>query len=72
MTRPLPGRQRSGQAAARLGLVFNDHDDGGMRRQMVTLGNIGLLARFVGMLTDSRCLPAPRILPPHPVRWSAG
>ena len=32
---------------------FNDHIEG-MRRQMVSLGNLGLLSRFVGMLTDSR------------------
>ncbi len=32
---------------------FNDHIDG-MAAQMKTLGNLGLLSRFVGMLTDSR------------------
>lgn len=32
---------------------FNDHKDG-MARQMTALANIGLLGRFVGMLTDSR------------------
>jgi glucuronate isomerase len=32
---------------------FNDHIDG-MTRQVRTLANIGLLSRFVGMLTDSR------------------
>lgn len=32
---------------------FNDHIEG-MRRQMISLGNLGLLSRFVGMLTDSR------------------
>jgi len=32
---------------------FTDHKDG-MEEQMKTLGNIGLLSRFVGMLTDSR------------------
>ncbi len=32
---------------------FTDHRDG-MEEQMKTLGNIGLLSRFVGMLTDSR------------------
>lgn len=32
---------------------FNDHIDG-MTQQMKTLGNLGLLSRFVGMLTDSR------------------
>jgi glucuronate isomerase len=32
---------------------FNDHIEG-MRRQMTVLANIGLLSRFVGMLTDSR------------------
>lgn len=32
---------------------FNDHIDG-MTAQLRTLGNLGLLSRFVGMLTDSR------------------
>jgi glucuronate isomerase len=32
---------------------FNDQIDG-MRRQMEALSNIGLISRFVGMLTDSR------------------
>lgn len=32
---------------------FNDQKDG-MQRQMVQLANLGLLSRFVGMLTDSR------------------
>ncbi len=32
---------------------FNDQKDG-MLRQLTTLANIGLLSRFVGMLTDSR------------------
>ncbi|MGA8941556.1 MAG: glucuronate isomerase [Thermoactinomyces sp.] len=32
---------------------FNDHIDG-MTAQMKTLGNLGLLSRFIGMLTDSR------------------
>lgn len=32
---------------------FNDHKDG-MRRQMTSLANLGMLAHFVGMLTDSR------------------
>jgi glucuronate isomerase len=32
---------------------FNDHIEG-MTRQMTSLANIGLLSRFVGMLTDSR------------------
>jgi len=32
---------------------FNDHIDG-MRLQIRALGNLGLLSRFVGMLTDSR------------------
>lgn len=32
---------------------FNDHIDG-MRYQLKTLGNIGLLSTFIGMLTDSR------------------
>jgi glucuronate isomerase len=32
---------------------FADHKDG-MEEQMKILGNIGLLPRFIGMLTDSR------------------
>ncbi|WP_028389894.1 glucuronate isomerase [Bacillus cihuensis] len=32
---------------------FNDHKDG-MMDQMKTLANVGLLSRFLGMLTDSR------------------
>ncbi|HEY8499110.1 MAG TPA: glucuronate isomerase [Clostridia bacterium] len=32
---------------------FNDHKDG-MEKQMIALANLGLLRRFVGMLTDSR------------------
>jgi glucuronate isomerase len=43
-----PGKIQMGSA-----WWFNDHIDG-MRRQMVSLGNLGLLSRFVGMLTDSR------------------
>ncbi len=43
-----PGKIQMGSA-----WWFNDHMDG-MRRQMVSLGNLGLLSRFVGMLTDSR------------------
>lgn len=35
------------------GWWYNDQKDG-MIRQMVALANIGLLSRFVGMLTDSR------------------
>jgi glucuronate isomerase len=32
---------------------FNDQKDG-MERQLIALANLGLLSRFVGMLTDSR------------------
>ena len=49
----LPGWLRGGQAPARLAWWFNDHLDG-MRRQLSTLAGMGLLGRFVGMLTDSR------------------
>lgn len=35
------------------GWWFNDQKDG-MIKQMTTLANVGLLSRFVGMLTDSR------------------
>jgi glucuronate isomerase len=34
---------------------FNDQQDG-IRRQLTTVANMGLLSRFVGMLTDSRSL----------------
>jgi len=44
----VPGKIQMGSA-----WWFNDHMEG-MRRQMVSLGNLGLLSRFVGMLTDSR------------------
>ena len=48
---------------------FNDHLDG-MEKQLRDLANIGVLSRFVGMLTDSRSFPVlspPRVLPPHSV-----
>jgi glucuronate isomerase len=44
----IPGKMQLGS-----GWWFNDQKDG-MIRQMVALANIGLLSRFVGMLTDSR------------------
>lgn len=44
----VPGKIQCGSA-----WWFNDHVEG-MRRQMVSLGNLGLLSRFIGMLTDSR------------------
>ena len=44
----LPGKIQVGSA-----WWFNDHLEG-MRRQLVSLANLGLLSRFVGMLTDSR------------------
>ncbi|WP_301100807.1 glucuronate isomerase [Propionivibrio sp.] len=44
----VPGKMQMGSA-----WWFNDHIEG-MRRQMVSLANLGLLSRFVGMLTDSR------------------
>ncbi|WP_263769906.1 glucuronate isomerase [Propionivibrio soli] len=44
----VPGKIQMGSA-----WWFNDHIEG-MRRQMVSLANLGLLSRFVGMLTDSR------------------
>ena len=44
----VPGKIQMGSA-----WWFNDHMEG-MRQQMVSLGNLGLLSRFVGMLTDSR------------------
>lgn len=44
----IPGKMQFGS-----GWWFNDQRDG-MERQMVALANMGLLRRFVGMLTDSR------------------
>lgn len=44
----IPGKMQLGS-----GWWFCDHKDG-MYQQMQTLGNLGLLSRFVGMLTDSR------------------
>jgi glucuronate isomerase len=45
---PLPGKMQLGAA-----WWFCDHRDG-IEEQLRTLGNLGLLSRFVGMLTDSR------------------
>jgi glucuronate isomerase len=44
----IPGKLQFGS-----GWWFNDQKDG-MIRQMIALANLGLLSRFVGMLTDSR------------------
>jgi glucuronate isomerase len=44
----IPGKIQFGS-----GWWFLDHIDG-METQMKTLGNLGLLSRFIGMLTDSR------------------
>lgn len=44
----VPGKIQLGSA-----WWFNDHIDG-MDQQIRSLGNLGLLSRFVGMLTDSR------------------
>jgi glucuronate isomerase len=46
----LPGKMQFGSA-----WWFNDQKDG-IERQINTLSNMGLLSRFVGMLTDSRSL----------------
>ena len=45
---PEPGRMQFGS-----GWWFNDQKDG-MARQLEALSQLGLLSRFVGMLTDSR------------------
>ena len=45
---PTPGKIQFGS-----GWWFNDNRDG-MEEQLKTLANLGLLSRFVGMLTDSR------------------
>jgi glucuronate isomerase len=44
----MPGKIQFGS-----GWWFNDQKDG-MVRQMTALSNLGLLSRFVGMITDSR------------------
>jgi len=44
----IPGKMQLGSA-----WWFADHKDG-MEEQMKILGNVGLLPRFIGMLTDSR------------------
>ena len=44
----VPGKIQFGS-----GWWFNDQKDG-MQRQINALSNMGLLSRFVGMLTDSR------------------
>ena len=44
----VPGKMQHGSA-----WWFNDHRDG-MEDQMRQLANVGLLSRFIGMLTDSR------------------
>ncbi len=51
------------------GWWFNDQKDG-MERQMTQLAQLGLLSRFVGMLTDSRSFLSytrHELLPPHSV-----
>ena len=45
---PIPAKIQFGS-----GWWFNDQRDG-MENQMRTLANLGMLSRFVGMLTDSR------------------
>lgn len=51
------GNFQDGSVAGKMqhgsGWWFNDQKDG-MLRQMTSLANLGLLSRFVGMLTDSR------------------
>jgi len=47
------GPETAGKIQFGSGWWFNDHIDG-MRRQMDALSALGLLRRFVGMLTDSR------------------
>ncbi|HSR59383.1 MAG TPA: glucuronate isomerase, partial [Robiginitalea sp.] len=53
------GNFNDGSAAGKMqfgsGWWYNDQLDG-MRRQLDALSNMGLLSRFVGMLTDSRSL----------------
>lgn len=47
------GRYGAGKIQFGSGWWFLDQKDG-MERQMTALSNLGLLSRFVGMLTDSR------------------
>ena len=47
------GRYGAGKIQFGSGWWFMDQKDG-MERQMNALSNLGLLSRFVGMLTDSR------------------
>ena len=44
----VPGKIQHGSA-----WWFNDNKTG-MREQMISLGNLGILGNFIGMLTDSR------------------
>ncbi len=47
------GSEAPGKVQFGSGWWFNDQKDG-MNRQMIALANLGLLSRFVGMVTDSR------------------
>ena len=47
------GTEAVGKIQQGSGWWFNDHKQG-MRDQMISLGNLGLLGNFIGMLTDSR------------------
>ncbi|HEX3046779.1 MAG TPA: glucuronate isomerase [Bacillota bacterium] len=47
------GSEAAGKVQFGSGWWFNDQKDG-MTRQMIALANLGLLSRFVGMVTDSR------------------
>ena len=47
------GTEAVGKIQQGSGWWFNDHKQG-MREQMISLGNLGLLGNFIGMLTDSR------------------
>ena len=47
------GTEAIGKIQQGSGWWFNDHKQG-MRDQMISLGNLGLLGNFIGMLTDSR------------------
>ena len=63
----IPGKIQFGS-----GWWFLDQKEG-MEWQMNALSNLGLLSRFVGMLTDSRsflCLSAPRVFPPHSLQYT--
>ena len=69
--RQLPGRLVARQDAVRQRLVVPRPEGRHGAAARARSSNLGLLSRFVGMLTDRRSLPllhAARVLPPHPLQ----